>query len=59
MHLWQVRNSFVYSLTMGFVIISIIYFTKVMEVNDKTVMKAMIDIDLTIANLNLTEKQFN
>lgn len=45
MHRWWVKQNYVYSLGMCFILTNIIYFTRVMQWNDKAVIKAMIDVD--------------
>jgi len=49
MHRWWVKNNWVYSIGTGFIVMNIIYWTRLMQTSDKGVIKAMIDMDITIA----------
>ena len=42
---------------MAFMLLNIIYFTRVMQYNDKAVIGAMVNIDQTIANLGESEEK--
>ena len=58
MHRWWIKNNWVYSLGIGFIVMNIIYFTRLMQVADKGVIRAMIDVDITIAKMHLTDKTY-
>lgn len=51
---WWVKNPWVYSLGMVFLVTNVIYWTRLLQASDKAVIQGMIDIDQTIAKLNLT-----
>ena len=46
---WWVKNNWVYTLGISFIVLNIIYFTRLMQTSDKAVINAMIDVDLIIA----------
>lgn len=48
---WWIKQNFVYSLGMTFILTNIMYWTRLMQWNDKAVIKAMVDIDQNIAKL--------
>ena len=51
MHRFWVKNNWIYSLGMTFIVTNCIFFTRLMQAGDKGVIKAMVDIDQTIANI--------
>ena len=52
---WYIKNNFAYTIGMCFILTNIIYFTRVMQYNDKAVIQAMVDIDQTLAKLGTTD----
>ena len=58
MHRWWVKNNWVYSIGMGFIVMNFIYWTRLMQVADKGIIRAMIDVDITIAKKHLTDKTY-
>jgi len=48
-------NNFVYTLTVCFILSSVIYSTRIMQSGDKKVIGAMINIDQTLSRLGYTE----
>ena len=48
-------NNYVYTLTVTFILSSIIQVTRIMQTGDKSVIKSAINIDQTLAKMNLTE----
>ena len=55
---WLVKNNWSYTLLMAFLLSNLIYFTKLMQTGDKAIIRSMIDVDQTIAALNVTETSF-
>ena len=49
-------NNYVYTLTVCFILSSVIQSTRIMQTGDKSVIGAMINIDQTLAKLNYTEE---
>lgn len=48
------KSNWIYSLSMGFICISIIFGTKLLTATDKAVINAMINYDMNVAEMNLT-----
>jgi chloride channel 2 len=48
------KSNWIYSLSMGFICISIIFATKLLTATDKAVINAMINYDMNVAEMNLT-----
>jgi hypothetical protein len=55
---WYFSNNWCYTLSVTFVISNCVYFTRLMQEGDKGVINNMINIDQTIAVLNLTEATY-
>lgn len=55
---WYFSNNWCYTLSVTFVISNCVYFTRLMQEGDKGVINNMINIDQTIAALNLTEATY-
>ena len=55
MNRWFVNNNVIYCLIIGIFILSVSYETGVLMTNDVQIIKSMIDIDLNIGTMNLTE----
>lgn len=53
-----IKNNWCYSLMVAFILSNVIYFTRLCQTGDKGVIRAMIDMDQTIAKLNLDEATF-
>lgn len=45
MHLWFIKNNWIYTLTMTFLVSNCIFFTRLMQTGDKAIIRSMIDID--------------
>jgi hypothetical protein len=45
MHLWFIKNNWVYTLTMTFLVSNAIYYTRMLQTGDKAIIRSMIDID--------------
>ena len=58
MKYWFFKNNWVYTLTMTFCVSNIIFFTRLMQTGDKAIIRSMIDVDQTIAKLNLTQDTY-
>jgi H+/Cl- antiporter ClcA len=58
MKYWFFKNNWVYTLTMTFLVSNIIFFTRLMQTGDKAIIRSMIDVDQTIAKLNLTQETY-
>lgn len=52
---WWVKNNWVYTGGMCFIVLNFIFFTRLLLPGDKAVITSLINIDETIAKLNLTE----
>lgn len=50
-------NEWIYSLSLGFLMLSLIWFTKLMLSSDKAVINAMINYDMNVAEMNLTASE--
>ena len=53
---WIFKNNWAYTLIMVFLVQNIIFQTKLMQTGDKAVIRSMIDVDQTIAGLNVTSE---
>jgi H+/Cl- antiporter ClcA len=51
---WFFSNPWFYNLTMTFICINIIYFTKLMQTGDRGVINSLMNFDIEMAKLNLT-----
>ena len=58
MHRWFVKNNWVYSCSMTFFVLNIIFFFRLNQASDRNVIKAMIDIDETIADMGLNSTNY-
>lgn len=52
-------NNYIYTLTVTFVLITIIYWTGVMRSPDKKIIGLMIDFDKNMAKMNLTNENID
>ena len=53
---WIFKNNWAYTLIMVFLVQNIIFQTKLMQTGDKAIIRSMIDVDQTIAGLNVTSE---
>jgi chloride channel 2 len=58
MKYWFIQNNWIYTLTMTFLVSNAIYFTRIMQTGDKAIINSMINVDQTIAKLNVTSGSF-
>jgi hypothetical protein len=56
---WYIKNNWIYTISICIVVSSIIYSTKLLQAGDKATINAMIDIDQTIAKMNVGEGNFS
>ena len=55
---WFIKNNWTYTLGMTFLVSNIIFFTKLMQTGDKAIIRSMIDVDQTIAKLEVNSTSF-
>ena len=55
---WLFKNNWSYTLLAAFIVCNFVFFTKLMQTGDKAIIRSMIDVDQTIAALNVTTTTF-